>query len=233
MCLENNEPLKLSAVDRVVDEIINEIITGKLFPGRRLATEPELAARYGVGRNSVREAIKQLQGFGILHIRRADGTYVADSYNQKMLDPLLYSLILQNRDWDDFVQLRSVVDIGTLSLVLKRSDCDNLAARLEHIWQQLAEEVHGEQPSAEEILRLDLAFHHEIIQALQNPQVDSVYGYVMRLTVPSRRRSVQRWLISRQEDQFLALHRQFIDLIKNKNSAAIEAVVEEHYVYWK
>ena len=59
---------KKSAVDLVVDRITNEIISGELQPGDRLPTEPELSAKYGVGRNSVREAIKQLQAFGILYI---------------------------------------------------------------------------------------------------------------------------------------------------------------------
>ena len=113
---------KKSAVDLVVDRITNEIISGELQPGDRLPTEPELSAKYGVGRNSVREAIKQLQAFGILYIRRADGTFVTESYQQPMLDPMLYSLILKKRDWNDFVQLRAVIDIGTLQVALENPE---------------------------------------------------------------------------------------------------------------
>lgn len=93
--MHTSENSKTSAVDYVVDCITNEIISGELHPGDRLLTEPELSAKYGVGRNSVREAIKQLQAFGILFIKRADGTFVTDSYQQPMLDPMLYSLILK------------------------------------------------------------------------------------------------------------------------------------------
>lgn len=36
--------------------------------------------------------MKKLQAYGILYIKRADGTFVSENYNQKMLDPMLYSI---------------------------------------------------------------------------------------------------------------------------------------------
>ena len=84
-----------SVVDQVVDGVISEIIEGRLAPGSKLPTEMELCAKFGAGRNSVREAVKKLQAYGILYIKRADGTFVSENYNQKMLDPMLYSIILQ------------------------------------------------------------------------------------------------------------------------------------------
>ena len=32
--------------------------------------------------------MKRLQAYGILYIKRADGTFVSENYNQKMLDPM-------------------------------------------------------------------------------------------------------------------------------------------------
>ena len=71
-----------SVVERVIDGIISSIINGEFQPGDRLPTEPELCKQYNAGRNSVREAIKQLQAYGVVYIRRADGTYICDSYVQ-------------------------------------------------------------------------------------------------------------------------------------------------------
>ena len=47
-----------SIVDRIVDEMIDAIITRKWVPGSKIPTELELAEALSVGRNSVREAIK-------------------------------------------------------------------------------------------------------------------------------------------------------------------------------
>ncbi len=224
---------KTSAVDYVVDCITNEIISGELHPGDRLLTEPELSAKYGVGRNSVREAIKQLQAFGILFIKRADGTFVTDSYQQPMLDPMLYSLILKKKDWSDFVQLRSVIDIGTLHVALANPDVVQIVPRLTELVRETAEEMQRSEPSVNRILELDLEFHRAIAQTLGNPQVDTVTSYIAKLTIPSRRETVQKWLDDGETERFLELHMQIVDVIAERNISRIVQAVEEHYVYWK
>ena len=224
---------KKSAVDLVVDRITNEIISGELQPGDRLPTEPELSAKYGVGRNSVREAIKQLQAFGILYIRRADGTFVTESYQQPMLDPMLYSLILKKRDWNDFVQLRAVIDIGTLQVALENPEVVEIVPQLLEIVEKIGKEMRKKEPDVDRILEMDLAFHRSIALTIHNPQIDTVTSYVARLTVPSRRETVQKWLDSNQIEEFLELHRQIADVIEKRDTARITQAVMEHYVFWK
>lgn len=231
--MHTTEHSKTSAVDFVVDCITNEIINGELHPGDRLLTEPELSAKYGVGRNSVREAIKQLQAFGILYIRRADGTFVTESYQQPMLDPMLYSLILKKKDWNDFVQLRAVIDIGTLQVAMENPDTAEVVPKLRKLINEIGEEMRKESPSVDRILELDLEFHRSIAQSINNPQVDTVTSYIARMTVPSRRETVQKWLDSNGVEEFLDLHRQFADVIEKKDTARIMQVVKEHYVLWK
>lgn len=231
--MHTSENSKTSAVDYVVDCITNEIISGELHPGDRLLTEPELSAKYGVGRNSVREAIKQLQAFGILFIKRADGTFVTDSYQQPMLDPMLYSLILKKRDWSDFVQLRSVIDIGTLHAALANHDVVQIVPRLTELVKETAQEMRSAEPSVNKILELDLEFHRTIAQTLGNPQVDTVTSYIAKLTIPSRRETVQKWLDDGETERFLELHMQIVDVIAKRDTSRIMQAVEEHYVYWK
>ncbi|MCI7262822.1 MAG: GntR family transcriptional regulator [Clostridium sp.] len=224
---------KKSAVDLVVDRITNEIISGELQPGDRLPTEPELSAKYGVGRNSVREAIKQLQAFGILYIRRADGTFVTESYQQPMLDPMLYSLILKKRDWNDFVQLRAVIDIGTLQVALENPEVGEIVPQLLEMVEKIGKEMRKKEPDVDRILEMDLAFHRSIALTIHNPQIDTVTSYVARLTVPSRRETVRKWLDSNQIEEFLELHRQIADVIEKRDTARITQAVMEHYVFWK
>jgi DNA-binding FadR family transcriptional regulator len=224
---------KTSAVTYVVDCIINEIISGELHPGDRILTEPELSAKYGVGRNSVREAIKQLQAFGILFIKRADGTFVTESYNQAMLDPMLYGLILKKRDWSDFVQLRAVIDIGTLHVALDNPDVEQIVPHLLELIEEIGMEMNGPEPSVDRILELDLEFHQSIARVINNPQIDTLTNYITRMTVPSRRETVHTWLESGQIEKFLDLHRQIVDVIEKNDASRVKQAVEEHYVLWK
>ncbi|NLC74436.1 MAG: FadR family transcriptional regulator [Clostridiales bacterium] len=224
---------KPSAVDHVVDAIIDEIISGKIRPGERLSTEPELSKKYGVGRNSAREAIKQLQAFGILYIKRADGTFVSDTYNDRMLDPLLYNLIFSSSNWKDFVQLRYVIDVGTLHLALQDPGSARIVPKLTDIVDNMDAEMKTKNPDADRILELDLSFHTTILNIIHNPLVDCVAGYITRLTVSSRKRAVTEWINSGRKSEFCSLHRKLTDLIRDRKTENINEVVKEHYKLWK
>lgn len=73
-----------SVVEQIVDSIVNAIIEGELKPGDKIPTETELCNSMNVGRNSVREAIKILVAYGVLIIKRAEGTFVTKGYNSKI-----------------------------------------------------------------------------------------------------------------------------------------------------
>ena len=65
----NNE----SVVQRVINCLTDAMISKELKPGDKIPTELELAESLGVGRNSIREAIKILVYLGVLEIRRGKG----------------------------------------------------------------------------------------------------------------------------------------------------------------
>ena len=224
-----------SVVERVIDGIISSIISGEFQPGDQLPTEPELSRRYNAGRNSVREAVKQLQAYGVVYIRRADGTYVCDSYDQKMLDPMLYNIILHKNDWRDFVTLRAVIDIGMLHLALTLPDVEECVPELERLVEEMTTEMEGPAPSKERVMELDTRFHAIIAQTTHNPQIASVTEYITRLTVPSRLETVERVLEGGLSDirHFVELHRQMVALIADRQAGRIAEVVKNHYIYWE
>lgn len=67
------------ATDSVRSLLERQIREGELLPGQRLPTEPELAARLGVGRNSLREALQSLEDSGLIVKRHGIGTFVTES----------------------------------------------------------------------------------------------------------------------------------------------------------
>lgn len=227
------KPAAKSVVDQVMDGIISEIIEGRLAPGDKLPTEMELCRQFGAGRNSVREAVKKLQAYGILYIRRADGTFVSDNYNQKMLDPMLYSIILQKRSWREFVELRSVIDIGTLNVIIQREDITTFLPELYRTFGELSAELHTPAPSVDRVLELDSLFHTRIASAAQNPMLETITEYITRLTLPSRLETTRKVIQSGDVEHFVDLHRQLLTVIERRQTDLITKTVQDHYVYWK
>lgn len=61
------------AYRRVADELRARIMSGELPPGSRLPSEPDLSARYGVGRSTVREALRVLSSESLISTSRGIG----------------------------------------------------------------------------------------------------------------------------------------------------------------
>lgn len=78
---------KASASDTVFHGIVNGLETHLYVPGQRLV-EVDLAAQYGVGRNSVREALQHLAADGVIEIVRHKGAVIRSLTMQETLDVL-------------------------------------------------------------------------------------------------------------------------------------------------
>src|SRR6201999_1600591 len=82
--VSSDSGLALSRVPRsklaetVAQHILGEIRTKQLSPGTRIPSERELTAALGVGRSTVREAVKGLAMLGVLEIRHGQGVFVVD-----------------------------------------------------------------------------------------------------------------------------------------------------------
>lgn len=222
-----------SVVESIIDRIVSAIIEGELEPGSQLPTEMELCRDLGVGRNSVREAIKKLEAYGVVYIKRAEGTFVSETYNRRMLDPMLYGMILQKDSWQDLIELRRVLDIGTLYAVIGRENREEQLEVLKNTVSMMETSLGAEKPSVTAVMEADTRFHMEIARSTGNEQLINITDYITRITIPSRRKTVRRVIEQGGAKNFIDLHRQLIQVIEDKQYDQISKAVMDHYVYWK
>ncbi len=67
---------KTSLADEVMKQLQQQIASGKYGKGSQLPTETQLMKEFGVGRSSIREAVKTLANTGILRVQQGVGTFV-------------------------------------------------------------------------------------------------------------------------------------------------------------
>ena len=116
-----------SVVQRVINCLTDAMVNKELKPGDKLPTEPELAAASGVARTSVREATKILTYMGVLESRRAEGTFVTQGFQESMIDPMVYGIILnQGDDFKSLMELRQITEEGILRLANKKGNPEGL-----------------------------------------------------------------------------------------------------------
>lgn len=111
---------KQSAVDIVINRIVDDVLTGRYKPGDKLPTEMQLAEMMSMSKNTVREAIKILVAYGAVEIRRPEGTFITHSFTPKMLNPVIYSLLFSKSNADDLLGLRRMIDTGVFLLIIDR-----------------------------------------------------------------------------------------------------------------
>lgn len=104
----------------VADELRAMIMRGDLKPGERLL-EDRLADRLGVSRNPVREAIRALEGTGLVEVLPRRGAYVSQLDNDRIHQLLELRALLEgfaaeraatNRTDADLERLQKLIDEG-------------------------------------------------------------------------------------------------------------------------
>lgn len=221
-----------SVVERITDQITNAIINGELKPGDKIPTEIELCETFGVGRNSVREAIKILEAYGVLEIRRADGTYIRQEYDNKMLYPILYGIILQKDSKEQVIELRKVIDVGIFLEAMRLITKEQIIL-LEEELKRMEDEIYSKTASSIEMFDCDVRFHAIITGILSNRLLESIGYYVDKITRQSRIKAIDYILENKCQSDFINLHKEIIDMFKNKEESKISEIIEKHYKYWE
>lgn len=123
---------------RVIEGLLSDIGDGTFSPGQKLPAESYLMERFGVGRSALREAIKILEYFGFVVIRRGTGTFIQDSCTPRLMFPLLLSLIWVKSTPHDQVSFSLAIRLIYLHLGLDHLDEEGWA-RLRDVQQQFEE----------------------------------------------------------------------------------------------
>jgi len=183
MPIKLNKISKPNVADMVIEQIIELILSGKLKLGDKLPTEMDLANQVGVGRNSVREAMKVLQVLGIIERRQGDGSYIATEFSLPY-DSLLLTLLGKIASPNELVELRRMMEVGIADLVVEKVE-DQDIVKLESAIKKLKSFTKMQDLSAEEVMRADLNFHTIFLEITGNNAIIELGRLIMRLFQPS------------------------------------------------
>jgi len=145
------------------------IVAESLVPGDKLPGERELAARLGVSRTVVREAIRVLADRGLLKVKQGCGTYVCDLSAKDAAAPL--GLLLKMRKCPDtaehLTEVRRTIEVDIAGYAAERATQEDIAALEEHLALM---QTQTDDPDA--YAEHDLAFHMALAKATRNPYYD-------------------------------------------------------------
>jgi GntR family transcriptional repressor for pyruvate dehydrogenase complex len=215
---------RLSLSDHIVEQIAELIARGALKPGDRIPSEKQLCEKFGVGRTSVREALRSLSVMGVLESRMGDGTFVASDVGRFLERSFQWGLLLNPKVVDDLIETRLMLESHNAEMAAAKASPDDLA-RMEGAVRHMEAAVND----PPQYLEHDLQFHLAIAQATQNSILQNLLsttrGYLqawIQETLARPDMSEKRARLSITE------HKRILRALRNKDAAAARQAMASH-----
>ncbi len=185
-----------------------EIVQGNLVAGERVS-EHELASRLGVSRTPIREAMRVLEGHGLIVRQRGKGTFVA-RLTTKAEAETLYQL---RAPLEGFLTGRAAENLTSADLVELGRLADAFRAAMPAAGERLGEQV-----------TIDSALHWHIYDAARSELTSVVRSYWGRLL---RELYARAYGVSTSH-QFAEQHDEILAALASRNTAAARRAMERH-----
>lgn len=221
------KPLNRESVSSsIMNMLTNYLLSKELKPGDKLPTESEFAQQLGVGRNSVREAIKMLSSLGIVEIKRGVGTFIAKSISTSIINPLILGLVFEQGTSRELFELRLLIETGAAELVIEKASDEDIE-KLEEANRKLREAVESKTDDSRKLLDLDINFHHTLLEITENPLLAKIGKAIYILFFTSIEKTVKLDPMSGYKN-----HQLVIDAIKKRSKELVRNTMNESLSFW-
>jgi len=228
-----NPPQDSNTAATTIADALARLILGEMSPGTSLPSEADLATRYDVSRLTIREAVKLLEGRGLLAIAKGRKAVVRQPDGAAFADFLTSVIRYDSKGLFDLIEVRLALEVQSATLAARRAPRAGIAA-IESELQGMRDTVGlpGQPMTAEQELAFhthDVGFHEAVALASGN----RVLGFLFEaLARPLR----EAFFISRRGHQqrghtmhdTIAAHQRILDCIKAGNGRTAGEAMRVH-----
>ena len=202
-------------------KMVDHLVNGDWLEGDRIPPERELCQKLGVGRSSLREAMKALEIIGMIEMRVGEGTFVCRR-SDFLSHPLLWAIAGSGvTEANELVEARKLIEVELAGLAAVRSTPDDL--------QQIGIHLDTMETSLDDtakFLEADIAFHVAIGQAGHNRVLLNSLHLIRNL--------MKQWVrTSLEQHAFVAAaaleqHRAIFVALAKRNPAKAREAMQDH-----
>lgn len=213
-----------------VARAIQQLVTRRgLGPGDRIGREEDLAVEFGVGRPTLREALRILSS---AHLVRAvkgpgGGILVAAAPEQALamnVSGLIESMIRGgNITLEELLETRMLLEVPLAGLAALRAGPDGVL-----ILRGLVAELEAAAADPREFARLDVEIHRAVGRLGANRVASALTAWIADVLLPIVRRRVAPALV---ESVIVEHQRELVEAIARADPGAAESAMRTHLVY--
>jgi GntR family transcriptional repressor for pyruvate dehydrogenase complex len=217
------EPIeRKTIVTEITRRLLDYLFSGELKPGDKLPAERQLSDAIGVGRSSLREALKALTVLGLLEVRQGDGTYLKKAHSDLLPQVIEWGILLGEKSTADLVEAREKIEIVIAGLAAERRTPQQLA-ELGEILKQM--QAHAQNKDTKAYTEADVAFHFKLAEMAQNAILSGILSSIRSL--------LRVWIISVIESAGDAQfsydeHTPIYEAVERGDAALAQRRMEEH-----
>jgi DNA-binding FadR family transcriptional regulator len=213
-----DEPIRLDrrSIHHQISEHLRElIVSGELKPGEALPSERELAARFSVSRNSLRQAIAFLEAMGLVETRHGAGVFVAETSSEATVSRFADVLLDPRRSLVDVVEGRLAIEPTIAEIAAeRRSEVD--VAEIQRYGAPEADADPSISPGQ---------FHPRIVMATHNPVL---IGIQRALTTGPGNVAVLLSMDPAARVEWERAHHEIYVAVRDSDPAAAALLMKEH-----
>ena len=154
---------KASVKDQTLEQLKNYILSGAVRLGDRLPSERALADALGVGRYSVREALKVLEAVGLVESRIGEGTFLTTNTGASFGRILGLSFATWGGTIIELLDARKMIEVEAARAAAERATLQEVA-----LIEAELKTMRANMDRVAAYLRADFNFHRRIGEASQN-----------------------------------------------------------------
>ncbi|MDT4763348.1 FCD domain-containing protein [Sphaerochaeta sp. PS] len=210
--------------DTAVESIKQYIVDNNLTSGDQLPSEVILGESLGISRASLREAMKTLEGSGIIETMHGKGRFIRSFNYDQMIDSLTYNLRVHYKDFKEVLQVRIGLEAYFLPRVVgKLTDKDfaELEALLTVLEQQIKE---GREDS--ELVETHTLFHQRLYKVFDNQLLNSL---ISMFATFQRMLSEMNRVKTSDNETFLQQHKDLLESLKGEDEDKVLQCLKEHF----
>lgn len=203
---------------KLIARIKNLIATGAISPGAKFPPERELAKEFGVNRASVRQVLKVLEIMGVLSQRVGDGTYLSESAETILNEPIDFLVLLDDLSQHELFETRLMIEPELTARAAERATAEDIATLRNAIFAM------ERSKSTRERLNADMAFHEAIFRASGNRICHLLFKGIHRTLLMSMGQLSDRVALEHP----LMFHRRIYTAIRERDPEAARLAMQEH-----
>ena len=154
--------------EELAGRLQGQFMSGKFEVGEKLPPEPELMQIFGVGRSTVREAVRILSNMGFLKVRQGAGTFV-----ERLTPPdEPMERRLGRADLHDLDEVRKILEVAIAEKAAERRTAHDAAVLEKHLAERGATAAAG---ALQACIEADVNFHIALAEATHNEILCELY----------------------------------------------------------